>query len=160
ELLTGGVDWLWDVSPDNAKKLALMPNVTVKAAPTTRMSFLSLDAAGRAGKSPVQDVRVRRAIYHAIDRQAIARDLVGEGAARLDSMCVPTQCGGGRAVPTYAYDPAKAKALLAEAGYPEGFQLPLYGYRDRPYSEAVVGYLRKVGITAELRFLQWTALRP
>jgi peptide/nickel transport system substrate-binding protein len=160
ELLTGGVDWLWDVSPDNVKKLAAMPNLTVKAAPTTRMSFLSLDAVGRSGKTPMQDVRVRRAIYHAIDRAAIARQLVGEGAAVLDSMCAPTQFGCAADVTIYPYDPAKAKALLAEAGYPNGFSVPLYAYRDRPFSEAVIGYLRKVGITADLRFLQWTALRP
>ncbi len=160
ELLTGGVDWLWDVSPDNAKKLGEMPNITVKAAPTTRMSFLSLDAAGRSGKNPMQDVRVRRAIYHAIDRAAIARDLVGEGSAVLNSICAPTQFGCTTDVATYPYDPAKAKQLLAEAGYPNGFSVPLYAYRDRPYSEAVIGYLRKIGITAELRFLQWTALRP
>lgn len=160
EIMTGGVDWLWDASPDNAAKLAQMPNITVKAAPTTRMSFLSLDAAGRSGKNPMQDARVRRAIYYAIDRQAIARQLVGEGAAVLDAMCAPTQFGCASDVTVYPYDPAKAKQLLAEAGYPNGFSVPLYAYRDRPYSEAVVGYLRKVGITADLRFLQWTALRP
>jgi peptide/nickel transport system substrate-binding protein len=160
ELMTGGVDWLWDVSPDNAGKLAQVPHITVKAAPTTRMSFLSLDAAGRSGKNPMQDVRVRRAIYHAIDRKAIAEHLVGKGAAVLDSMCAPTQFGCATDVKVYAYDPAKAKQLLAEAGYPNGFSVPLYAYRDRPYSEAVLGYLRKVGITAELRFLQWQALAP
>jgi peptide/nickel transport system substrate-binding protein len=108
----------------------------------------------------MQDVRVRRAIYHAIDRAAIARELVGEGAAVLDAMCAPTQFGCAQDVPIYPYDPEKAKQLLAEAGYPNGFSVPLYAYRDRRYSEAVVGYLRKVGITADLRFLQWTALRP
>jgi peptide/nickel transport system substrate-binding protein len=160
EIMTGGVDWLWDASPDNAAKLAQMPNLTVKSAPTTRMSFLSLDASGRSGKTPMQDVRVRRAIYYAIDRAAIARELVGEGAAVLNVMCAPTQFGCAQDVPAYPYDPEKAKQLLAEAGYPNGFSVPLYAYRDRRYSEAVVGYLRKIGITADLRFLQWTALRP
>ncbi len=160
ELITGGVDWIWDASPDNAAKLGKLPNIAVKAAPTTRMSFLSLDAVGRSGKNPMQDVRVRRAVYHAIDRASITRDLVGEGAAVLDSMCAPAQFGCTTDVAVYPYDPAKAKQLLAEAGYPDGFSMPLYAYRDRPYSEAVVGFLRKIGITAELRFMQWTALRP
>jgi peptide/nickel transport system substrate-binding protein len=160
ELITGGIDWIWDASPDNAAKLGKLPNIAVKAAPTTRMSFLSLDAVGRSGKNPMQDVRVRRAIYHAIDREAITRDLVGEGAAVLNSICAPAQFGCATDVTVYPYDPAKAKQLLAEAGYPDGFTMPLYAYRDRPYSEAVVGFLRKVGITAELRFMQWTALRP
>ena len=56
----------------------------------------------------------------------------------------------------------KSQAIIGRKAmdYPDGFSVPLYAYRDRRYSEAVVGYLRKVGITADLRFLQWTALRP
>ena len=66
--------------PENAKQLGAMPNVVVKSAATMRMSFLSLDAAGRTGDTPLKDVRVRHAIFHAIDREAIAKNLVGEGA--------------------------------------------------------------------------------
>ena len=118
ELLTGGVDWIWGVPPENAKQLGAMPNVVVKSAATMRMSFLSLDAAGRTGDTPLKDVRVRRAIFHAIDREAIAKNLVGEGAAVQKSLCVPVQFGCTTDVPDYPYDPAKAKALLAEAGHP------------------------------------------
>lgn len=160
ELVTGGLDWVWGVPPENAKQLAETPNVTVKAAPTTRMSFLSLDASGRSGKNPMQDVRVRRAIFYAIDRKAIARELVGEGAEVLQAMCDPRQFGCASSAPDYPYDPAKAKALLAEAGYPNGFKTDIYAYRDRPYTEAVMNYLRAVGIVADLQFLQWKALRP
>jgi peptide/nickel transport system substrate-binding protein len=160
ELLTGGVDWIWGVPPENAKQLAAMPNVVVKSAATMRMSFLSLDAAGRTGETPLKDVRVRRAIFHAIDREAIAKSLVGEGAAVQKSLCVPVQFGCTTEVTDYPYDPAKAKALLAEAGHPNGFSIPFYAYRDRPYSEAVLNYLRQVGIKPELKFLQWQALRP
>ena len=159
ELLTGGVDWIWGVPPENAKQLGAMPNVVVKSAATMRMSFLSLDAAGRTGDTPLKDVRVRRAIFHAIDREAIAKNLVGEGAAVQKSLCVPVQVGCTTDVPDYPYDPAKAKALLAEAGHPN-LSIPFYAYRDRPYSEAVLNYLRQAGIKPELKFLQWQALRP
>jgi len=159
ELLTGGVDWIWGVPPENAKQLGAMPNVVVKSAATMRMSFLSLDAAGRTGDTPLKDVRVRRAIFHAIDREAIAKNLVGEGAAVQKSLCVPVQFGCTTEVPDYPYDPAKAKALLAEAGHPN-LSIPFYAYRDRPYSEAVLNYLRQAGIKPELKFLQWQALRP
>lgn len=159
ELLTGSVDWIWGVPPENVKKLAEMGSVTVKAAPTTRMSFLVLDTAGRSGDSPLKDVRVRRAVFHAIDRDAIAK-LVGDAAEVLKSMCYPTQFGCKADVTQFAYDPAKAKALLAEAGFPDGFTIPFYAYRDRPYSEAVLAYLRQVGIKPDFRFIQNVALRP
>ncbi len=160
ELVTGGIDWIWGVPPENADMLDSMPNVTVVSAPTMRMSFLSLDAAGRTGKNPLTDVRVRRAIAHAIDREAIAKNLVGKGAAVQKSLCVPVQFGCETDVTQYEFNPEQAKKLLAEAGYPDGFSVPFYAYRDRPYSEAVLNYLRAVGINGDLQFLQWRALRP
>ena len=158
--MTGGIDWMWGVPPENADMLNSMPNITVVSAPTMRMSFLALDAAGRTGKTPMTDVRVRRAIAHAIDREALTKNLVGKGAAVQKSLCVPVQFGCDTNVTQYAYDPEKAKKLLAEAGYPDGFSIPFYAYRDRPYSEAVLNYLRAVGINGDLQFLQWRALRP
>ena len=160
ELVTGGVDWLWGVPPENAQMLAGMGNVTVQSAPTTRISFLSLDAAGRSGDTPMTDVRVRRALAHAIDAEAIATSLVGEGSERLVSICDPSQFGCSTDVPTYEYDPERARELLAEAGHADGFTIPIYAYRDRPFTEAVMGYLSEVGVEAELRYLQWPALRP
>jgi peptide/nickel transport system substrate-binding protein len=160
ELVTGGIDWMWGVPPENAAMLGEMPNVTVVSAATMRMSFLALDAAGRTGDNPMTDVRVRQAIAHAIDRKALAENLVGEGSSVQQSMCVPVQFGCETDVKQYEYDPEKAKELLAEAGYADGFSVPFYAYRDRPYSEAVLNYLRAVGIEGDLQFLQWPALRP
>jgi peptide/nickel transport system substrate-binding protein len=159
ELVTGGLDWIWGVPPENAKQLASMENVTVKAAPTTRISFLSLDAAGRSGDTPMKKQQVREAIAYAIDRKAISHDLVGEGSEPLVSMCYPAQFGCSTDVKDYPYNPQKAKDLLKEAGFADGFEIPLYAYRDRPYTEAVANYLRAVGIKTDLRFLQWKALR-
>src|SRR5690606_41840174 len=116
---------------ENADMLDSMPNVTVVSAPTMRMSFLSLDAAGRTGKNPLTDVRVRQAIAHAIDREAIAKNLVGKGAAVQKSLCVPVQFGCETDVVQYEYNPEKAKQLLAEAGYPNGFIVLCLAYRDR-----------------------------
>ncbi len=160
ELVTGGVDWIWGVPPENAAMLDVMPQLKVVSAPTMRMSFLSLDAAGRTGKTPLTDVRVRQAIAHAIDRESLSKNLVGRGSAVQKSLCVPVQFGCETDVKQYPYDPKKAKELLAEAGYPNGFSIPFHAYRDRAYSEAVINYLRAVGINADLQFLQWRALRP
>lgn len=159
-LMTHQVDWVWSVLPQNIKQLETVPGVTVKSASTTRMSFLSLDSMGRTGKNPLQKLKVRRAIAYAIDRKAIVKNLVGPGASVLKSMCYKEQMGCTEDVPQYNYDPAKAKKLLAEAGYPNGFDIELYAYRNRPYTVSVMNYLRQVGIRCKLRFLQWKALSP
>src|SRR3546814_12891704 len=141
-------------------RCALVTGVQTCALPISRLSFLSLDAAGRSCESPMQKLKVRQAVAYSIDRQAIVKNLVGPCATVLKSICYPAQFGCTEDVPQYKYDPEKARKLLAEAGYPNGFEETLYAYRDRPYTEAVMNYLRAVGIKTKLRFLQWKALRP
>ncbi|MCX8997439.1 ABC transporter substrate-binding protein [Rhizobiaceae bacterium BDR2-2] len=159
ELMVGNVDWLMDVPPDMAEQLSAMPELEVVEGPDLRFAYIALDRTARAGLEPLKDVRVRRAIAHAIDRQAIASALVGPGAKVIDAACFPTQVGCTDDVARYEYDPEKAKALLAEAGYADGFTLPLGAYRERPQAEAVIGYLRSVGIPVNLRYMQWVGLR-
>ncbi|GGF49228.1 ABC transporter substrate-binding protein [Azorhizobium oxalatiphilum] len=161
ELMTGGVDWIWRVPADQAKQLESVPNLSVLAAETMRVGFLQLDAQGRApGSAPLKDVRVRQAIAHAIDRKAMVDNLVRGGARLMNSACFIDQFGcTDKGVPRYDYDPAKAKKLLAEAGYPDGFAIEFYAYREREYAEAVVGYLRAIGIKANLNYMKYAALR-
>ena len=159
EILSGGIDIVWNVPKDSAEKLAMMPNVQVVNAPLMRISYLQFDATGASGNKAMADVRVRRAISHAVDRAAIAKNLVGGGSIVLKAACLPSQFGCAQDVPQYDYDPAKAKKLLAEAGYGDGLTLDIYGYRQREYTEAVIGYLDKVGIKANLKWLQYKALR-
>ena len=159
ELITGGVDWIWDVPKDRAEELQQMPSVKVVNADTMRVSYIGMDAAGRAGKTPFNDIRVRKAVAHAIDRAAIVKTLVGGDARVVNAPCYPSQVGCTDDVPKYAYDPVKAKALLAEAGYPDGFDTDIYAYRERHYTEAAMGYLRAVGIRTNLKFMQFQALR-
>ena len=125
-----------------------------------RVSYLAMDAVGKGGKNPFQDVRVRRAMNHAVDKDALAKNLVGGASYAIHSACYPTQFGCTQDVPKYEYDPVKAKKLLAEAGYPDGFTIDYYGYRQREYSEAIIGYLKAVGVKTNLKWLQYRALRP
>ncbi|HYD65136.1 ABC transporter substrate-binding protein [Azospirillum sp.] len=160
EMLSGGIDWIWNVPTDQANKLARMPALTVQNAQTMRIGYLAFDASNRTGHaSPVNDPRVRRAIAHAIDRKAIVKQLVRGSSQVIDAACFPTQFGCTSDVAVYDYDPAKAKALLAEAGHPNGFEVEFHAYRDRPVAEAVIGYLDAVGIRAKLVYLQYEALR-
>jgi len=159
ELMTGGLDWIYQVPMDQADKLARVRNLNIVKAETMRVGWLVMDAAGRSGDNPFKDIRVRRAVAHAIDRASICRNLVGGQSRVIHSFCFPTQFGCTDDVMKYDYNPEMSKKLLAEAGYPNGFEVDFHGYRNRPYAEAMIGYLRAVGIKANLKYLKYSALR-
>ena len=160
ELITGTVDWIWKVPTDQATRLNGRAGITVANEQTMRVGYLSFDSSNRTGNAaPVNDPLVRRAIAHAIDRQAIVDALVGGSSTVVHSACHPAQFGCEQDVATYDYDPAKAKRLLAQAGYPNGFTIDFHAYRNRPYAEAIMGYLNEVGIQTNLVYLKYAALR-
>lgn len=161
QLMTGGVDWIWRVPSDQAESLKQMPNVTVTSGETMRVGQLTMDSRGTSDpKTPFKDVKVRQAVNYALNRQSLSHNLVGGGSHPVYAACFRTQVGCNTAgVVEYAYDAAKAKQLLSEAGYPNGFETTLYAYRDRDYAEAIIGELRKVGIRANLHFLKATAMQ-
>ncbi|MFN4089857.1 MAG: ABC transporter substrate-binding protein [Alphaproteobacteria bacterium] len=159
ELMTGGIDWIWDVPLEKAEQLAMMPQLTVVNADTMRVSYLAMDAAGRGGDHPFTNVKVRQAVAHAIDRESIAKNLIGGASRVVHTPCYPTQVGCTQDVPQYEYNPDKAKELLAEAGFPNGFVTDIYAYRERHLTEATMGYLQAVGIRTNLKYMQYQALR-
>jgi len=125
-----------------------------------RIGYLSLDAGGRTGAdNPMTKLKVRQAIWYAIDRKAIADKLVTGGSRVPLAPCVPSQFGcDGEIAATYDYNPAKAKQLLNEAGYPDGFDVELASYVLPQWGSAVQNYLIAVGIRAKLNQLQTAAL--
>jgi peptide/nickel transport system substrate-binding protein len=160
EMLAGGVDMIRNVARDQAEQLRLAPNLSVVPSETGQFASLRLNGGEKTPAPPLRDIRVRKAIMHAIDREAMVKSIVGEGARVLHTFCHPFSfgCTDERA-PRYPYDPAKAKQLLAEAGFPNGFDIDFYSVRDRPLTEAIINYLRAVGIRADLRFVQAAAAR-
>jgi peptide/nickel transport system substrate-binding protein len=159
ELASGRLDWMWRVPADQVDRLNAMPTINVLNASTMRIGYLQFDAVGKSGDNPFTDRRVRQAVNHAIDRDAIVDNLVRGDSVVINAACHPAQFGCIDDVTTYEYDPERARELLAEAGYPDGFQTRLYGYRDRPYTEAMIGNLNDVGITTDLRWGQYAATR-
>ncbi|MFD5160859.1 ABC transporter substrate-binding protein [Streptomyces hawaiiensis] len=119
-------------------------------APQQAMTGLNLaDRQGKISK-PLSDVRVRRALNYAVDRKAIAKALYGDEKLALAQYALPGQAGYDASFDaTYPYDPARAKSLLAEAGYPDGFTLPVLDTTvvglDK-MAQAVSGQLSKVGV--------------
>ena len=159
EILTGGLDWIWDVPKEQAERLKAQGKVTVENAKTFRISYMAFDVDGDSGQKFFTDKKVRMAVAHAINREAITKNLVGPASTVIHSACHPDQFGCTQDVKKWAYDPAKAKALLKEAGYPNGFEFDIYAYRQREFTEAVIGDLAKVGIKAKLTYIQYRKLR-
>ncbi|MCW3474560.1 ABC transporter substrate-binding protein [Limobrevibacterium gyesilva] len=158
-LLGNKADWIWNFPADNFDNINRVPTLQALRAESMRVGYLSIDAAGRTGAgNPLTNVKVRQAIYHAIDRVAIAKNLVQGGSRVPDAPCYPTQFGcDAAAAMRYDYNPAKAKALLAEAGYPEGFETELVTYILPQWGGAVQNYLKAVGINARISQLQASA---
>lgn len=157
EVIGGNVDWTWNISADQVPQLQAVPTVEAQFGSTLTIATILLDARGRASgeNSPLKDVRVRQAINHAIDRKKIVETLLGGDGKQLATLCHPLQFGCDEsAAPQYDYNPAKARELLAQAGYPKGFKVSLSSFRDRPRAEAVKAYLAAVGIDANLEMLQ------
>ncbi|NDW44598.1 ABC transporter substrate-binding protein [Ruegeria sp. PrR005] len=162
ELFSGTLDLIWQVPADQAEKMAAMDGFTVANESTMRVGYLSMDAAGRSSMepNPFKDAKVRQAVNHAIDRKALVDNLLKGKSVVVNTPCFPSQFGCVTdAAVAYEYDPEKAKALLAEAGYADGFTTEFYAYRDREYAEAIASYLNAVGIRTDFKMLQYSALR-
>jgi peptide/nickel transport system substrate-binding protein len=109
----------------------------------------------------LRDPRVRRALNYAIDVPTMIKSLMHGSTAPLGSVVNPPN-----ADPTltpYGYHPDRARQLLAEAGYPNGFDLdidftPMWG-QDKDVSETVAGYLNAVGIRTRLHADEWNDFR-
>ena len=159
EMLSGGLDLIMNVAVEQADQLKAVPDLAVTSGATMRIVFLQMNTTPDTPAAVLRDIKVRQAINHAIDRDTMAKQLVGEGVIPISTICFPSQFGcTDEGAKRYAYDPAKAKALLAEAGVKD-LELDLFAYRERNQTEAMVNYLRAAGIKANLKFMQYAAMR-
>jgi peptide/nickel transport system substrate-binding protein len=167
-LLSGSVDLIDKVPTPDVARLRREPQVAVFAHEGNRTMFLVPDTAREASPfvtghdgqalpaNPLRDVRVRRAISLAINRKALVeRVLEGEGSVANQAAPVG-MFGGSAAIPAAEWQPEAARALLAEAGYPQGFKLALHCSNgryvaDRATCQALAQMLARIGIatTAE-----------
>lgn len=150
-LRTGEVDYIaGDLASADAAAAA---DLQVLYAPTIVYGLSLLDRAGDLD-SPIADVKVRQAINYALDREGIATALLGEYGFATEQTIVPSEPGYVEALDgRYDYDPEAATKLLAEAGYPDGFTLPVVASTSATaatLSQVIVEQLAQVGITVEL----------
>src|SRR6195256_264193 len=156
ELLGGKADWIWGYNADQFENIARMPNLEALRFGTMRVHFMTVDAAGRSGAdNPLTKLKVRQAVIMAIDRATMAKQLIQGDSKVIDAPCFPSQFGCDVAAAVkYPYDPAKAKQLLAEAGYPNGFDTELVTYAPPAIAATVQNYLKAVGINLRIQQLQ------
>jgi peptide/nickel transport system substrate-binding protein len=120
-LVTGEIDFVADLSPQDVRQLQGRSGITLS--PITVGRWYSLQ--WHMFKEPFNNAKLRQAIAHGIDRKRI-NDIVMDGKGTISDG--PTPAGlwwFDPAIKSYAYDPEKAKALLKEAGYPNGFEFAL-----------------------------------
>ena len=155
----GDIDMLTDPRPDDAKKLAGEQGISVVQQAPNNVSYVAMDVE----KAPFGDVRVRQAVAYAIDVSTMAKSLYSSGAVVADNWTPPWMLGANPAVKAYPHDVAKARALLAAAGFPHGFTTTLsYSTAPRPYlpepqrvAETIQANLAQAGITATLQPYEW-----
>jgi peptide/nickel transport system substrate-binding protein len=156
ELLGGRADWIWGYNADQFANISRVPNLEAQRFGTMRVHFIAIDGAGRSGAdNPLTKLKVRQAVLSAIDRETMAKQLIQGDSRVIDTPCFPSQFGCDvSAAVKYPYDPARAKELLAEAGYPNGFDTELVTYESTQLSGAVQNYLKAVGINLRIQQLQ------
>lgn len=155
-LLSGDVD-LAPIDVDQIERLE-RGGVAVLSAPAMQTMAVSFQVKTAAPDAPLRDRRVRQALNYAVDKEAIARVLL-EGRARPATQPAPHGTfGHDPALTGYPYDPERARRLLAEAGYAEGFslkvELTVDSYpADKLIAQTVADYWRAIGVRTELNII-------
>jgi peptide/nickel transport system substrate-binding protein len=162
-LLTGEIDMIYTVPPQDMQRLAQTPGVRVLEKPELRVVFFGFDqmspllrTSDITDRNPFKDIRVRKALYQAIDIEAIKTKVMRNASVPVGNMIAHGIKGfDSEADKRLPYDPAASKKLLAEADYPDGFRFTMDCPNDRYVNdaaicEAVAAMFSRVGVKAAL----------
>lgn len=159
-LLSGEVDIAVTVLPQDLPRVERSDVAYVSQAPGLRVIYLAMDdvrqdTPGMSVPNPFLDDRVRRAVFHAIDMDLITGRIMGGAATPASQFYAPFNEGYDPELERFAYDPERARELLAEAGYEDGFTVRLDAPNDRYLNDALIaqavgGMLGEVGIDVEV----------
>ncbi len=162
-LLSGEVDVMEPVPVQDIDRIKAAPNLKVLQGPELRIVFLGMDQkrdellfSNVKGKNPFKDKRVRQAFYQAIDIDGIKRTVM-RGASTPTALMLAPEVNGysPELAKRLPYDVEASKKLLADAGYPNGFEVAMNCPNDRyvndgPICQAVAANLAKVGVKIKL----------
>jgi peptide/nickel transport system substrate-binding protein len=162
-LLSGELDMVYPIPQQDAARVNATGKHTVLTGFELRTMFLNMDQArdelvesNVKGKNPFKDKRVRQAVYQAIDMEAIKSRIMGGTSHIAGTMVAPGVNGYDPKLNVrLPFDPEASKKLLAEAGYPQGFEIGMDCSNDRYVNDekicqAIVGMLARVGIKVNL----------
>ena len=152
------VDLITTVPPNLARELERSPGVRVERIASTWLIYLGLNAL----RKPLSDVKVRQALNYATDVDAIVKNVLDGSGRRLEGPFSPQMFGYDPTVKGYAHDPARARRLLAEAGYPDGLDIvldaPAGRYQgDKEIAEALGGQWQRAGFRPKVQLAEWGA---
>ncbi len=155
-LETGEAQAIMRVPPMDAQRLAGNPAIDVVFASSVRVIYIGFNTL----VEPFNNPKVRQALNYAVNKQALIDTILGGVGFPSSAPVVPAVFGHNPVGP-YAYNPAKARELLAEAGYPKGFKAVFHHpsgryLMDATIAEAVQSMLRDVGVQLELQTMEWS----
>ncbi|MGH3311717.1 MAG: ABC transporter substrate-binding protein [Streptomyces sp.] len=158
-LETGETQLTWPIPGDQLKRLEDSEDVTILDTASYQYWFNWFNCS----RKPFTDPDVRRALWHAIDAKALAKNIF-PGSAQVARAPISSSVFGYAAQEPYAYDPKKAKSLLAKAGFPNGFSTSVMWNQSqapqiRQVAETMISYWREIGVKVqpqELEEAQWT----
>ena len=160
ELLTGTLDLIVGVPADFVGQLEQNPRIALQKQVGAHVWYLGMNNQ----KKPFDDKRVRQALNYAVNKDAIVKDVLKGTGAPSRGPVLPGTWGADPALKAYPYDPDRAKKLLSEAGYPNGFTTTLWVPESGSGMQAPVAMstvmqsnLKAVGVTVTLQTMEWGA---
>jgi peptide/nickel transport system substrate-binding protein len=156
ELLAGNADLITGVAAENVAAILASDAATIATVRSGRNAYVVLDHRS----PPFDDERVRQAMNYAVDVDEIIEFVMGGRAFRSAGPLAAGNFGFDPDLEPYTHDPERARALLAEAGYPNGLTVPLHyspgrWVKDGEVAEAIAAQLTAAGVTVELRPMEW-----
>ncbi len=151
-LQAGEVDIIGAVSTSQIDSLKGMSDIEVVTKPTTRAVYFTMNS---FSDSPVKDLKVRQAINYAIQKDAIVAGVLDGYGTAIQTLALPMFEGYDDSIKGYEYNPEKARELLKEAGYPDGFSIELEGSfsgisNGADVAQAVGAQLAEIGIKTSI----------
>jgi peptide/nickel transport system substrate-binding protein len=158
-LQTGQIDIALRIPPNQVPALEKDPNFKISSALSTRTYYIAFNNMTTGKGTPIMDPRVRQAMNHGVDLQAIIKSVFNGQAQRVNSLVGNVQFGHDPTLLPMVYDPNRAKQLLAEAGVAKGFKVglacPSGAYaNDKEACQAIAGSLANIGIEIDLQIME------